>query len=128
MLALYYDQRSIASAMPIPASTMMISASQPSKPSHAGASDEPPRLTHVRQIANVVAPPSVSSQQSPHTGARQRAHGPTAVFSQSLQRATGPSPLEISDVIACAAWSRSPTRAASPSLRRQKRRTSRDRA
>src|SRR5687768_17628806 len=102
MLALYYDQRSIASAMPIPASTMMISASQPSKPSHAGASDAPPRFTHDRQIANVVAPPSVSSQQSPHTGALQRAHGPTAVRSHSLQRATGASLLDISDVIGAA--------------------------
>ena len=88
--------------MAMPASATMITASQPRSPSHAGANDAPPRFTQDRQIANVVAPPSVSSQQSPHTGARHRAHGPTAVRSHNLQRATGPSPLETNDVIGAA--------------------------
>jgi hypothetical protein len=60
----------------------------------------------VRQSAKVVAPPSVSSQQSPHTSARQRAHGPAALAPHSRHRAVGPSPAGISDVMAGAPRSR----------------------
>jgi hypothetical protein len=40
-----------------------------------------------------VLPPVVSTQQSPHTGFRQRAQGPTASSPHETQRASGgPSP------------------------------------
>lgn len=70
----------------------MIAPSQASRPSQPGASDLPPRRMQEVQTANSVAPPSVSSQQSPQIEARQRAHGPIAVPPQILQRATGASP------------------------------------
>jgi hypothetical protein len=94
------QRRSMISSAAIAASPRMIIASQPSIPRHAGASVAPPRATHRVHTANVVAPPSVSSQQSPHTGLRQRAHGPTAVHPQIAQRADGASPLDWSEPIA----------------------------
>lgn len=76
----------------MPTHPAITSPSHPSRPSQADASDVPPSFAQRRQTANVFAPPSVSSQQSPHTGRRQRAHGPTAVTPQCEQRASGPSP------------------------------------
>jgi hypothetical protein len=68
-----------------------------SSPRYAGASERPSCFTQVRQIAKVVAPPAVSSQQSPHTGVPQRAHGPAAVLPHNRQRASGAPPSDISD-------------------------------
>ncbi len=79
------------------ASPATITASQPSSPRHAGVSELPPRRTQRVQSAKGVAPPSLSSQQSPHTGARHRAQGPTAVLPQITQRADEPSPVGISE-------------------------------
>jgi hypothetical protein len=75
----------------------MIRPIRSSRPIHAGDSDAPPARTHLLHTANVVAPPSVSSQQSPHTSERQRAHGLTAMAPHSLQRATEPSPVGINE-------------------------------
>jgi hypothetical protein len=78
----------------------MITPSHARSPSHAGASELPPRFTQVRQIANVVAPPAVSSQQSPHTLRRQRAHGPAASRAlHNAQRVTGGSPDDIKELM-----------------------------
>jgi len=43
-------------------------------------------------MAQTRALPSVSTQQSPHTGSRQRAQGPTASAPQRMQRAGEPPP------------------------------------
>jgi hypothetical protein len=68
-------------------------SNQPSTTRQPELSELPPRRSHVRQIANVVVPPVVSTQQSPHTGLRQRAHGPAATAPHEAQRASaGPSP------------------------------------
>jgi hypothetical protein len=70
--------RSKTIATTTPTRPTTIRPSQPTKPIHTGDSDAPPARTHLVHTANVVAPPSVSWQQSPQTGERQRAHGPTA--------------------------------------------------
>jgi len=80
-------------AAPTPTSTATISPSQPTRWSHARDIDAPPRFTHDRHTANVVAPPVLSSQQSPHTDLRQRAQGPAASRRwQIAQRAVGSPP------------------------------------
>jgi hypothetical protein len=63
---------------PTPTSATTINPSQATRPNHAVVNEAPPRFTHPKQTANVVAPPVLSSQQSPHTALRQRAHGPAA--------------------------------------------------
>ena len=65
---------------------------QPMTRSQLRRSDRPPRLSQAKQIAQTRAPPSVSTQQSPHTGSRQRAHGPAAVAPQRAHRAGPPPP------------------------------------
>lgn len=59
---------------------------------HPRDSDRPPFFSHLKQIAQTVAPPSVSTQQSPQTGCRQRAHGPAAFAPQMRQSAGEPPP------------------------------------
>jgi len=78
----------------------MIPPSHNRSPPYAAVSDLPPRFTHARHTANVVTPPSVSSQQSPHVGRRHRAQGPAAIAPQCEQRALGGSPADISEVTA----------------------------
>jgi len=65
-------------------------ANQPRTVSQPVRSERPPWRSQARQIAQGVAVPSVSTQQSPHTGWWQRAHGPTASTPQCLQRAVAP--------------------------------------
>jgi hypothetical protein len=66
---------------------------QPSTTRQPALSELPPRRSHERQMAKVVVPPVVNTQQSPHTGFRQRAQGPTATSPHETQRASGgPSP------------------------------------
>jgi hypothetical protein len=57
---------------------------------HAPDSDRPPRSSHAKQIAHTDVPPSVSTQQSPHTGLPHRAHGPAAVAPHRTHRSTPP--------------------------------------
>lgn len=45
-----------------------IRASQTTSPLHAGERDEPPFLSHSKQIAHTLLPPSVNVQQLPQTG------------------------------------------------------------
>lgn len=89
----------MTSAAPIAARIRIPPPSHSSRSRYGPVSDLPPRFTHARHTANVVAPPSVSSQQSPHVGRRHRAHGPTAVAPQCEHRADGGSPEDISDGI-----------------------------
>ncbi len=64
---------------------------KPTSPVHAPPSERPFLRSHSRQIAQVRTPPSVSVQQSPHTGRAHDAHGPTASLEQNEQR-VGESP------------------------------------
>jgi hypothetical protein len=94
------QRRSRTSSAATAASARMIPPSHNRSPPYAAVSDLPPRFTHARHTANVVTPPSVSSQQSPHVGRRHRAHGPAAIAPQCEQRAPGGSPADISEVTA----------------------------
>ncbi len=68
-------------------------AIQPSTCHQPALIELPPRRSHLRQIAKVVLPPVVSTQQSPQTGFRHRAQGPTATAPHETQRASaGPPP------------------------------------
>ena len=71
---------------------MIGSAIQPITIAQPRRSDRPPRSSHAKQIAQTFMPPSVSTQQSPQTGAWQRVHGPAASAPQRTQRATGSPP------------------------------------
>jgi len=74
----------------IAASATRSPTSQMPRPRHAPPSERPFFRSQSRQIAHVLAPPSVSVQQSPHTERRQDAHGPAASALQNAQR-SGPS-------------------------------------
>ena len=84
------QRRSSMSATPMPPTTSTNMASQPTNPSQARANDAPPRFTQPTQMANVVEPPELSSQQSPHTDLRHLAHGPAASRARQIaQRVAG---------------------------------------
>jgi hypothetical protein len=86
-----YPPNSQWSATSAPNSSTIGISSQPSTRRQPAASELPPRSSQRKQIANVEFPPLLSTQQSPQTGLRQRAQGPTASAEHSVHSASPPS-------------------------------------
>lgn len=87
----YFPSRYVITAA-IARSAKSGTASHRRNPPQPPRSDLPLLSSHARQNAYTLSPPSVSTQQSPHTGSPQLAHGPAASAPHRTHRATPPPP------------------------------------